>query len=84
MKHSTQSYTHRAHKATHTVKDTLHRMNTNNHNYNVRYYMAFYGVTKVYLSYIMYNDPWIQNKSNQIKSRNTMRNLRLVSVLAEI
>jgi hypothetical protein len=23
-----------AHKTTHTIKDTLHRMNTNNHNYN--------------------------------------------------
>jgi hypothetical protein len=23
-----------AHKTTHTIKDTVHRMNTNNHNYN--------------------------------------------------
>jgi hypothetical protein len=23
-----------AHKITHTIKDTLHRVNTNNHNYN--------------------------------------------------
>jgi hypothetical protein len=26
-----------AHKTTHTIKDTLHRMNTNNHNYNYIY-----------------------------------------------
>jgi hypothetical protein len=38
IKHITQNNTmikrNTAHKTTHTIKDTLHRMNTNNHNYN--------------------------------------------------
>jgi hypothetical protein len=29
-----------AHKTTHTIKDTLHRMNTNDHNYNLLTYLC--------------------------------------------
>jgi hypothetical protein len=54
------------HKTTHTIKDTLHRMNTNNHNYNYK----LINTTIIYQNYQVYiNTIKTQTNTKETNSR---------------